>query len=86
MSNIKSEAFVQECSKRKFFLKISSELTKKEKCARISFIVKVQLISAKRLRSNYTRHRYFPVKFVKFLRSPLRTPTILQNICEQLLL
>ena len=42
MSNIKSEAFVQECSKRKFFLKISSALTRKEQCARVSFIVKVQ--------------------------------------------
>ena len=33
-------------------------------------------------RSHFTRHRCFPVKFAKFLTTPLRTPTILQNICE----
>ena len=42
MTNIKSEALAQKCSKRKFFLKISSELTGKELCARISFIINVQ--------------------------------------------
>ena len=41
MSNIKSETLVQECSKRKFFLKISSELAGKQLCAQVSFIVKV---------------------------------------------
>ena len=42
MTNIKSEALAQKCSKRRFFLKISSELTGKELCARISFIINVQ--------------------------------------------
>ena len=37
MSNIKSEALVQECSKRTFFLKLFSEFTGKELCARTSF-------------------------------------------------
>ena len=36
----------------------------------------------KLLRSHFTRHRCFPVKFVKSLRVPLKTRTILLNICE----
>ena len=42
MSNIKSEALFQVCSKRKIFLKVSSELAGKELCARFHFIMKVQ--------------------------------------------
>ena len=37
MSNLKSEALAQECSKRKFFLKKSSQLTGKELRAGVSF-------------------------------------------------
>ena len=36
----------------------------------------------KLLRSDFTRHRCFPVKFAKVLTTSLRTPTILQNLCE----
>ena len=42
MSNIKSELLVQECSKRKIFLKVSSELAGKELRVRFHFIMKVQ--------------------------------------------
>ena len=41
MSNIKSEALAQECSK-KGILKNSVELTEKQLCAGVSFIMKVQ--------------------------------------------
>ena len=41
-SNINSEAPVRECSKRKFFLKKSLELTVKELCAGVSFMIKIQ--------------------------------------------
>ena len=41
MSNIKSEALTQECSK-KCILKNSAELTEKQQCARIFFVMKVQ--------------------------------------------
>ena len=42
MSNIKSDALVQGCSKRKFVLKISSYLTGKELWHEPLFIIKVQ--------------------------------------------
>ena len=78
MSNINSEALVQECFKRRFFLKISSELTGKELCARVSFIIKVQAESIKlNVYVHIIWHMYFPVKFLEFLRTPLRAPTIL---------
>ena len=42
MSNIKSEALVQECSKRKVFLKILQNSLKKQLCVEVSFIMKIQ--------------------------------------------
>ena len=41
MWNIKSEVLAQECSK-KGILKNSAELTEKQMCAGVSFIMKVQ--------------------------------------------
>ena len=73
MSNIKSDALVQGCSKRKFVLKISSYLTGKE-LARASFYNKGAgwNYKVKHLHSHYIRRKYFPVKLVKFLRTPLK--------------
>ena len=51
MSNIKSEALAQECSK-KGILKNSVELTEKQLCAGVSFIMKVQAASSTQ-RMNY---------------------------------
>ena len=77
MSNIKSEALIRDGSKRKFFLKKSSEFTGKELCTRISFIIKMQ---SECIKPNVYVH-IIPgtgvFKFVKILRTPLRTPTIL---------
>ena len=42
MSNIKSKALAQECSKRKVFFKTSAELTGKQLCAGASYIIKMQ--------------------------------------------
>ena len=74
MSNIKSDALVQGCSKRKFVLKISSYLTGKELWHEPLFIIKVQagIKKSKHLHSHYIRRKYFPVKLVKFLRTPLK--------------
>ena len=36
----------------------------------------------KLLRSDFTRHMSFPVKFAKISTTPLRTSTILKNIGE----
>ena len=78
MSNKKSEALAQECSKRKVFIKILQK-SLESNCVQESLLNKRAgcMEKAKLLRSHYTRHKYFPVKFAKFLRTPLRTPTIL---------
>ena len=62
------KAVVQKCSVKKVFLEISQnshEIT----CARVSFLIKLQVWSATLLKKRLW-HRCFPVNFVKFLRTP----------------
>ena len=84
MSNIKSEALTQECSKGKVFLKILQKSLENNCVCRSLFYNEGAGVmdKVKLLRSHFTRHRRFLVKFAKFLRTPLRTPTILWNIWE----
>ena len=72
ISNMKSEALAQGCSKIGI-LKNSAELTEKQLlCAGVSFIMKVQTswINQYILGSHFTRQECFPMKFAKFLRTP----------------
>ena len=57
----KIEAVIQRCSAKKGFLKNLAKFTGKP-CARVSFLIKLQL--KKRL-----WHRRFPVNIAKFLRT-----------------
>ena len=57
-----TEAVVRRCSVKKVFLKVSQN-SQENSCARVSFLIKFQ---KKRL-----WHRYFPVNFVKLLRTPI---------------
>ena len=77
MSKIKSEAPAQECSKRKVFLKILQNSLENTVCAsRFYDEDEGCMDKVKHLRSYFTRRRCLPVQFVKFLRTPLRAPTI----------
>ena len=83
MSNIKSEALAQEGSKRKVFLNFCRTHWKTTVCSSLFFNEGAGFMdNVKFLRSHFIRLRYFPVKFAKFLTTSLRTPIILQNICE----
>ena len=64
--NYDSEPAAQRCSVKKVFLKVSQN-SQENTCARVSFLTKMQ-VSAKRL-----WHRYFPVNFVKILRTRFLT-------------
>ena len=75
MSNIKSEPLAQECFKSKVFLKISR--TDLKTTVRGSLFYNKDAECIKLLRASYTRYRYFPVKFAKFLKTPLKIPSIL---------
>ena len=75
MSNIKSEPLAQECFKSKVFLKISR--TDLKTTVRGSLFYNKDAECIKLLRASYTRYRYFPVKFAKFVKTPLKTPSIL---------
>ena len=77
MPNKKSEVLGQECSKRKVFLQILQN-SLENNCVQESllnegagFMDKVKL-----LRSHFTGHRCFPVKFAIFLT------TLLQHFCR----
>ena len=78
MSNIKSEALAQECSKKKVFLKIL-QISPENNYVQDSFYNEGPgfMDKGKFLRSHFTRHRCFPVKFAKILTTLFRTPTIL---------
>ena len=58
----KIEAVIQRCSLIRVFLKILQK-SHENSCARVSFLMKLQL--EKRI-----RHRCFPVNIAKFLRTP----------------
>ena len=58
MSSIKSEALAQEYSKRQLFLKILQDSLENNP------------VLESLLRSYFTQHRCFPVKFAQFLRTP----------------
>ena len=62
-SRCKIEAVIQRCSMKKVFLKILQN-SQENTCARVSFLIKLQL--KKRL-----WRRCFPVNIAKFLRTPL---------------
>ena len=77
MSNIKSEALFQECSKREIFLKILQN-SFENNCAGVSLIIKVLAEGIKtKFYVHIIWHGYFSVKFAKFFRATLKTPTIL---------
>ena len=77
MSKIKSEAPAQESSKRKVFLKILQNSLEITVCMSPFYDEGEGCMDkVKHLRSYFTRHRCFPVQFVKFLRTPLRAPTV----------
>ena len=77
-----SETLAQECSKRKVFLKILQN-SLENSCVLKSFF---KLRCCPTPRSHYARHKYFPVKFAKLLRTLLKTLTTLQNICSSKML
>ena len=60
---IKLEAVIQRCFVKKVFLEISQN-SQESTCASVSFLIKLQALLKKKL-----WHRYFPVNFVKFLRT-----------------
>ena len=68
----------QGCSVKKVFLKISQMSL--EKFLYWSLFDKVPCLQACSFILKRLQHRYFPVKFAKFLRTP-----IWRNICERLL-
>ena len=63
------EAVVQKCSVEKVFLQISQN-SQENTCARVSFFDKVAGLRPATLLKKRLWHRYFPVKFVKFLKTP----------------
>ena len=63
------EAVVQRCSIKWVFLKISQN-SLENTCARVSFLIKLQASPATLLKKRLC-HRYFPVNFAKFSRTPL---------------
>ena len=82
VSNIKAEALAQECSKRKVSLKKICETNWKTTLRRSPFYNNGagQMHKTKLSRSHHTEHGYFPVKFAKFLRAPLRTKPVMQHL------
>ena len=69
-----------ELFRRKAALKSYVEFTRKHPCWSF-FLIKMQDGDAWNFIKKRLQHRYFPVKFAKFLRTP-----ILKSICERLLL
>ena len=63
-----SESVVQRCSVKKVFLEISQN-SQENTCARVSFLIKLQVRPATLLKKRLW-HRRFLVNFVKFLRRP----------------
>ena len=64
---------------KKLFSKIS-QISQEKNLFWILFLIKLQAQTCNFVKKRL-QHRYFPVKFAKFLRTP-----ILKNICERLLL
>ena len=68
------EAVALTCSAKKVFLEISQN-SQENTCARVSFIIKFAGLRSATLLKRRLQHRYFPVYFAKFLRTPFyRTP------------
>ena len=59
----------RRCCVKKVFLKISPN-SQESTCARVSFLIKLQ---AATLLKKRLWHSYFPVNFLKFLRTPFLT-------------
>ena len=72
LSVTNSEAATQRCSVKKVFLEISQN-SQESTCARVSFFNNVADLRPKACKFIKKRlwHRYFLVKFAKFLRTPL---------------
>ena len=68
ITHINTEAVTQTCSVKKVFLEIS-ENSQENTCARDSFLIKLHARPATLLKKRLW-HRYFPVNFEKFLRTP----------------
>ena len=58
----------RRCSVKKSVLRNFAKFTLKSNCARVSFLIKLQVSAT--LLKNRLWHRCFPVNFVKFLRIP----------------
>ena len=69
----------QKCSVKKIVLKIFAKVTGKHMCW--SLFNKFAVLQACNFIKQRPQHRCFPVRFAKFLRTP-----ILKNICKRLLL
>ena len=67
LSHIKAEAVTQMCSVKKMFLVISQN-SQESTWARVSFSTKLH---AATLLKKRLYHKFFPVSFAKFLRTPL---------------
>ena len=77
------EAVVQWFSVKKVFLEISQN-SQENTCARVSFLIKLQVSGLRPATLLKMRHwnRCFPVNFVKFLR----TPFYIEHLCWLLLI
>ena len=67
--NRKQEAVVRRCSIKKVVLEILQN-SQESTCARVSFLIKLQLATLLKKRP---WHKCFPSNFVKFLRTPFLT-------------
>ena len=67
---------------KKVFLEIS-ENSQENTCATVSFLIKLQAARATLLKKRLW-HRYFPVNFAKFLRTPFFTEHLWWLLLEQL--
>ena len=65
------EAVVRRCSVNEVFLEISQN-SQENTCARVSFSIKLKAVPATLLKKRLW-HRWFPVNFAKFLRTPFLT-------------
>ena len=73
-SQLKAEAVFRRCSVKKVFLEISGN-SQESTCAKISFLIKLHASGLRPsiLLKKKLWHRYFPVDFAKFLRTPFLT-------------
>ena len=78
-----TEAVVQRCSVKKVFLEISQN-SQENTCTGVSFLIKLQALGLTLLKKRLW-HRFFPVNFVKFLRTLYFTEYLWWLLLETLL-